>query len=87
MCSQSIRPMPRARTQVVDILEQLSTVRANIASLNEVLSEKACFFPSAFCTSNSLVFSNLPIMCPHHLNRRLVQRRNGYKNCRKRLPN
>ncbi|KZP34297.1 hypothetical protein FIBSPDRAFT_1035367 [Athelia psychrophila] len=37
---QSIKPMPRARTQVVDILEQLASVRANISSLNDVLAEK-----------------------------------------------
>lgn len=36
--SQTIRPMPRARSQVVAIIDQLAIIRANIESLNQSLA-------------------------------------------------
>lgn len=37
--SQSIRPMPRARAQVIALIEQLDEVRASIKHLNESVEE------------------------------------------------
>lgn len=37
--SQSIRPMPRARAQVIALIEQLDGVRASIKYLNETVQE------------------------------------------------
>ena len=39
MNSDSIRPMPRARAQVVAMLEQLEEIRADIHSLNDALRQ------------------------------------------------
>ncbi|EEB87046.1 hypothetical protein MPER_15784, partial [Moniliophthora perniciosa FA553] len=36
---QYVRPMPRAQSQVIAILEQLEAVRERICDLNEVLKE------------------------------------------------
>ncbi|KAI6135763.1 hypothetical protein EV401DRAFT_2203365 [Pisolithus croceorrhizus] len=44
---QSIRPMPRARSQVVALTEQLAEVRANIKHLSESLQESASSAPAS----------------------------------------
>lgn len=44
--SQSIRPMPRARSQVVALLDQLDEVRNNVQQLNEILHELTSSAPS-----------------------------------------
>ncbi|KAI6026340.1 hypothetical protein BKA83DRAFT_4242067 [Pisolithus microcarpus] len=44
---QSIRPMPRARSQVITLSQQLAEVRANIKHLSEALQEVSPFIPSS----------------------------------------
>jgi hypothetical protein len=42
--SQSIRPMPRARSQVVAVIDQLATTRESIKSLDQSLTERVSDF-------------------------------------------
>ncbi|KAG1715739.1 hypothetical protein ID866_1407 [Astraeus odoratus] len=44
---QSIRPMPRARSQVITLIEQLDEVRANINHLNETLQDLTTSAPAS----------------------------------------
>lgn len=52
---QSIRPMPRARSQVIALTQQLTEVRANIKHLNETLQQSASSAPSSAPTQTSSV--------------------------------
>ncbi|KAI6032821.1 hypothetical protein F5J12DRAFT_887699 [Pisolithus orientalis] len=52
---QSIRPMPRARSQVIALTQQLTEVRANIKHLNETLHQSASSAPSSAPTQTSSV--------------------------------
>ncbi|KAI6038478.1 hypothetical protein EDC04DRAFT_3090761 [Pisolithus marmoratus] len=48
---QSIRPMPRARSQVITLTEQLAEVRANMKHLSETLQESASSAPASAPTT------------------------------------
>ncbi|KIJ67538.1 hypothetical protein HYDPIDRAFT_25978 [Hydnomerulius pinastri MD-312] len=47
---QSIRPMPRARSQVIALIEQLDEARENIRQLNETLQELTSSGPASATT-------------------------------------
>ncbi|KAF9222661.1 hypothetical protein BS17DRAFT_175601, partial [Gyrodon lividus] len=50
---QSIRPMPRARSQVIALIEQLDEARENIKKLNETLQELTSSEPISAPTSQT----------------------------------
>lgn len=80
--SQSIRPMPRARSQVDVIIEQLATTRAHIQLLNQTLADQvSMLYAFTQCDASEDLFRGLHTQRHCLPNRRQMRRKDEYKNC------